>query len=464
MNTHKIICDDCIKQLKQFEDNSIDSCVTDPPYGLDFMGKEWDTFNPLSFQQFTHQWGTELYRILKPGAHILVFGGTRTYHRMACGIEDAGFEVRDMIEWFYGGGFPKSLDVSKQLDKINGEERDVIGVRSEYAARACKSNFNQFSSIKPSKQGINTPEFQKHMGEITIPTSEQAIQWDGWGTGLKPAHEPILLARKPISEHNIAGNVVKWGTGGINIDKCRICTNENTGRKCGKMQFLNMMENDGDLITTKHQQGRFPANLILGCCCEEDELVEGIVNSGGGEKTIMEGITSIKHHGKAFNYGDEKGIEKCVIHTNPNCMCEIIDEVSGDAKSGASRFFYQPKASASERWFYCKLCERAYQIKNRDKHIHNAPTETRYNHLEFHPTQKPTQLIQYLIRLITPPNGTILDPFLGSGTALVAAEREKLNCTGIDNNQIYCNIANQRIKEELKQTNLFEGKSNIIIK
>ena len=445
MSTHRIICGDCIKQLTHLEGNSIDSCVTDPPYGLKFMGKDWDKFNALSFQQFTYQWGVELYRVLKPGAHILVFGSTRTYHRMACGIEDAGFEVRDMIEWIYGEGFPKSLDIPKAIDKINGYHRGKAGV------------------VLSDNNAMLNPNYERTAkGE---PISEEAIQWDGWGTALKPAHEPIVLARKPISENNITSNVLKHGTGGINIDGCRVDVFEEKDKMC---RGGTDSDNRGGFITTPkiqytcNQLGRFPANLILECCCEEDKLVEGKLQN--------------------------------VIHTNPNCVCKMLDAQSGilkstdkkphinksnfswknsskintsvfkgDGEGGASRFFYQAKASQKERWFYCTFCKQFDQIKNKDKHIHNAPSETRYKHLVFHPTQKPIQLIQYLIRLITPIQGTTIDPFLGSGTALIAAEREKVNCIGIDSNQAYCNIAHQRLKEELKQTNLLEEKSSITI-
>lgn len=618
-----------------------------------------ERYKSRKMQEWHYQWATELYRVMKPGAHILVFGGTRTYHRMACAVEDAGFEVRDMIEWVYGSGFPKSLDVSKSLDKRNGKEREVISKNPN--ARDTCGNINICK-----KNGSGT---------ITAPTTEEAIQWDGFGTGLKPAHEPILLARKPISERNIASNVLKWGTGGLNIDGCRI---GNEFRKSNVNDFTNIHSNkygSGAEIKTvgyKEIQGRFPSNLLLECCCECGELVEGEVNSGGGEKTIAEGITSINHPHRPFHYGDKNGNEKCLIHTNPNCVCRMLDEQSGETKStdsirhnnqsdisgkkgiygkfnnkatqgfldngGASRFFkiikvdqnnsficndgllisevekcgniltkemgggmlsgvireaerytqdtnqflcgkkktenfqkdmkstiltlirqmtelktynvcreeninyyteesektirllmelntedardvknirfllnfksvlrelikdivsnvkirnyrsgerktestitntckniteniernksffYQPKASQAERWFYCTICKKAYPMKERDKHLHNAPEETKYKYLEFHPTQKPESLICYLMRLITPPNGTTIDPFLGSGTAIIAAEREGFNCVGIDSKPEYCEIALRRGKGELIQQKISGEPSTI---
>ena len=277
---HKIICGKSEEELKQFDDNFFDSCVTDPPYGLEFMGKDWDKFKDgkniaggtvstgkgsywkerpnipsfyqmdkkrfgkageegekdlklkknfkvlprffasdlFAFQEFTYQWAIELYRVMKPGAFILVFGGTRTYHRMACAIEDAGFEVRDMIEWFYGSGFPKSLDISKAIDKLKNAKRKVVGKGVSGKKNTHVSSLNM-SQVKDNTFG---DEY-----DITEPASPEAILWNDWGTSLKPAHEPILLARKPISEKNIASNVLKWGTGGLNIGDCRINHNEN---------------------------------------------------------------------------------------------------------------------------------------------------------------------------------------------------------------------------------------------
>ena len=972
---HKIICGKSEIELKQFEDNSFDSCVTDPPYNLTsitrprpdqtkngdygkevpfsrvqsrmsggFMGKEWDGTG-ISFKVELWQ---EVYRVLKPGAHILVFGGTRTYHRMACAVEDAGFEIRDMINWVYGclsedteiltingwehyhkniykdripiliydiqknifkweqperwqeyninkdtcyriqsnntgqlisrnhrclieregklifeeaenlselenmltlsndflelhkgqpkvllpkmqwllqgagmeevggsgfseikssreqnkerkqrrkesrleGGrnlfqeerklrkiqnkicslssivysygeegwlcngapiingkevrkmfkedrsstpqrpqpreqqnrefdiiqdkqgtqnlrgiriekakvtkevysglvfcptvstgcfvtrrngkifitgnsdFPKSLNISKQLDKMAGVEPEVISENPN--ARDTCGNINICK-----KNG---------RGTITAPTSEQAIQWDGWGTGLKPAHEPILLARKPISERNIVSNVLKWGVGGINVDGCRINHNENLKEQVRGEPLLEWKSAPAGKIFIPNQQGRFPANLILECCCEEGKIMEekiksaGWRDSDGGDSSLFG--TGIENYHGSIHYADKEGNEKC-LHTNPNCVCKMLDEQSGflhpsankeltkrgktdngifgngnitrphringvvDYKGGgASRFFkiikvdqdnsfiydvdilinevekcgnilenqkgdgmlngvrkeveryiqnveqflcgkksmenfqrdtksiistliklmielktynvcreetinycmgesekaikllmglntedakdvknirfllnfknvlrelirdiasnvkgrnykngeirtenttmnicknitenieqnksffYQAKASQKERWFYCMICKQAYPMKERDKHIHNVPEKEKYKYLEFHPTQKPLQLIQYLIRLITPPNGITLDPFSGSGTTLIAAEREGFNAIGIDSKLEYCLISYQRLKNEIEQpqTELTKKQSTI---
>ena len=423
--------------------------------------------------------------MLKPGAHILAFGGTRTYHRMVCAVEDAGFTVIDMVEWIYGSGFPKSLDISKQLDKAAGVEPEVIG-KNPNASDTC-GNINICK-----KNGSRT---------ITVPSTEEAIQYNGFGSALKPSHEPILLARKPISERNIAANVLRYGTGGINIAGCRIGYKSEADRIGGqsernstsKGQFALFTEDDNfDRSDRNNIRGRFPSNLLLECCCEDDELVGG----GMGEPKI--GAKPRSNVGFKLTEGNRDRSElivdyndKGVIHTNPNCVCRMLDEQSGECasgysnnnaeigeeglitpirrgklisrndKGGASRFFYQPKASQNERWFYCTICKKAYPMKERDKHTHNAPEETKYKYLEFHPTQKPESLLCYLMRLITPPNGTTIDPFLGSGTAIIAAEREGFNCVGIDSKPEYCEMAFRRGKSGLIQQKITGTPSTI---
>ena len=287
---HKIICGDCIEAMKELEDNSIDSCVTDPPYGLEFMGKEWDKLwakrdgliqnlpdrnygtNPYlqakvnkyvagnEAQEWHYQWATELYRVMKLGAYILVFGGTRTYHRMACAVEDAGFEIKDMIEWIFGSGFPKSLNISLAIDK-------KLGLQGQRGLGAFNIAGMSAQQIQKAKLYMRTKEDNAKMPAYNEPKSPEAQKWQGWGTGLKPAHEPILLARKPISEHNIAQNVLEWGTGGLNIDGCRVSTDKERRMcgmtdKCGISSFVL-----GGRSETYTSKGRFPANVILECCC-----------------------------------------------------------------------------------------------------------------------------------------------------------------------------------------------------
>ena len=205
-----ILHGDCLDRLKELGDNSVDACVTDPPYGLKFMGKKWDYEVPS-----VEMW-TEVLRVLKPGGHLLSFGGTRTYHRMVVAIEDAGFEIRDQIQWIYATGFPKSHDVSKGIDKMHGAEREVIGSR-KLTGKARVLKGNNFDGDYDGKE--LTTEYIE-----TAPATPDAIKWQGWGTSLKPSNEPICLARKPLSEKTVALNVLKWGTGAINIDASRIGT------------------------------------------------------------------------------------------------------------------------------------------------------------------------------------------------------------------------------------------------
>ena len=242
-----LILGDCLEQMKTLANNSVDSIVSDPPYGIRFLSKKWDHSVPS-----VEVW-TEAMRVLKPGGHALIACGTRTQHRMVCNIEDAGFEIRDVVSWIYGSGFPKSLNISKAIDKAAGAEREVVG-QSEYVSRASKS--------QPYKQGEQGGTDQRN---ITAPATEAAKQWDGWGTALKPACEFFTLCRKPLSEKTIAANVLKWGTGGINVDGCRVEASEGRPLILSKAEDstgilgdgLNGSESGG--VTT---QGRFPANLI----------------------------------------------------------------------------------------------------------------------------------------------------------------------------------------------------------
>lgn len=536
---HKIICGKSEIELKQFEDNTFDSCVTDPPYNLTsmtrprpdqtktgdygkevlfsrvqsrmnggFMGKEWDGTG-ISFN--VKLW-EEVYRVMKPGSHILVAGIARTHHRLWTTIEDAGFNIIDGVYHIFGSGFPKNTDISKQIDKMKGKEREVIGIKQGHEEFANRGNLSSVQSLKGTlgnkggfaRPWMDSPEKVERYHQLTAPTSEEAIQYDGFGTALKPAVEIWCLARKPISERNIASNVLKWGCGGINVGKCRIShlNKEDYLESTNKNRHKDFNSNNGVRVPTKGiyhgdfrepvnyeaQQGRYPANLILECCCEDDELVEGEI----GKVKVSE---AKRTHGEWLEKSGFGGItkrttfmDKAPTHTNPNCVCRMLDEQSGESKStdsvrhnnqseisgikgiygkyndrdttgfndkgGCSRFFYQAKASQKERWFYCTICKEAYPMKERDKHIHAAPEKEKYKYLEFHPTAKPEKLIEYLMRLITPPNGNVLDPFLGSGTGLIAAEREGFNATGIDSKREYCKIAERRIKSGMRQLRL----------
>lgn len=412
-------------------DNSVDAVVTDPPYETNFMGKKWDA-SGIAYSQAVWR---EVMRVLKPGGHLLAFGGNRTYHRLACAIEDSGFEVRDCIYWVYGSGFPKSHDISKAIDKTNGrrfEDRFALGRHIRERREACGVTRQQvndwlgattkaehFESDSPGfarvptladwhiLQGrlglsdewtalverleaerevvgqrpynvpanhLNSSNFAEGaQGRVTLnitaPATDEARQWEGWGTALKPAVEPCVLCRKPLSEKTIAANVLRWGTGAINVDGCRVGTggeeplfSSTVKRKGG---ILNKTPELRDEWRTT--AGRFPANLIHDGSEPVLELFPVTANYPGGDRS-------------------------------------------------AARFFYCAKASSSER-----------------------------GEGNSHPTVKPLSLMRYLCRLITPPGGTVLDPFGGSGTTALAAREEGFSSILIEQEESYCQIITARL-------------------
>jgi DNA modification methylase len=377
----KLLLGDCLDKLKELEDNSVDSIVTDPPYGLAFMGKHWDYDVP------SQQIWEECMRVLKPGGHLLSFAGSRTYHRMAVRIEDAGFEIRDQIMWVYGSGFPKSLNLGKAVDKLQGNEREVVGTKGlhKYTPKGMNHTVNYRSQ-----------DFDK-ANELTKGTSD----WEGWGTALKPAHEPIVMARKPLSEKTVGNNVLEWGTGGINIDGCRVGVeptdpnhrhNPSMGNK-GKNSIFGVGGHSGNLQV----EGRFPANIIFDE--EAGKLLDeqtGVLSNAGSPKKTDSSKTSI------FGAG-------------------LPGKIYSDI-GGASRFFYCPKTSKSDR-----------------------------SEGNNHPTVKPTDLMAYLIRLVTPKGGVVLDPFMGSGSTGKAAVREGMNFIGIERETEYFEIAKSRIEYEINK-------------
>jgi DNA modification methylase len=376
---------DCLDVMRTLPDASVDAVVTDPPYGLSFMGKRWDYDVPS-----VEVWA-ECLRVLKPGGHLLAFAGTRTQHRMAVRIEDAGFEIRDLIMWCYGSGFPKSLDVSKAIDKAAGAERKVIG-RAE-------------SWNRPDSEAGHTARMNVSPGEydITAPATPEAQQWAGWGTALKPALEPITLARKPL-EGTVAANVLAHGTGGLNIDGCRVEHVTVEGGNLALNPHLRAHINGGNggniiahederRVVTPHASGRWPANLIHD---GSDEVVRLFpeTTSGGGPKPGTPRT-------QASTYS------KPTISESP---------AYGINSGSAARFFYTAKASRDDR----------------------SDGNT-------HPTVKPTDLMRYLCRLVTPPGGTVLDPFMGSGSTGKAAMLEGFEFIGIEREPQYFAIAEQRI-------------------
>lgn len=365
--------------LPTLPNNSIDAIVTDPPYELGFMGKSWDS---TGIAYNVALW-KECLRVLKPGGHILAFSGSRTYHRMTCAIEDAGFNVRDQMMWVYGSGFPKSLNIGKALDKVAGIERKVIGQ---------KQPCGMFSPDVPHFGSASDVIETYKTSPITAPATEAAKHWDGWGTALKPAHEPICLARKPI-EGTVADNVLKWGVGGLNIVGCRVPHDEDLSVERSPKEMDTNGQGWGFKSVSSGNQGRWPANLI--------------------------------HDGSQ----------------------EVLELFPGLADASAARFFYCPKASKADRNEGCEKMEgKTFSMSGRDSDAAGDIGLNRAVHRKnFHPTVKPTGLMRYLCRLITPPNGTVLDPFNGSGSTGKAAVLEGFNYVGIELNPDYVAIAEARI-------------------
>jgi len=417
--SHQILLGDCRDRLKELPDNSIDSIVTDPPYELGFMGKSWDA-SGVAYDVTVWQ---ECLRVLKPGGHLLSFGGSRTYHRMACAIEDAGFQIRDQIMWVYGSGFPKSHNISKAIDKAAGAEREVIGQKLH--ARKGVASAEERTVIGAGAFG------EARMGDITAPATAQAKEWDGWGTALKPAHEPIVLARKPI-DGTVANNVLTYGVGGINIDGTRVGMSEDDFNKLsagvdairkrgGVMD--NSWKNSSNLsgANPANENGRFPANFIHD---GSDEVLELFPETKGGTWNTTKGARHFNNDGEPTAYATSKS----------------------DASTGsAARFFYCAKASKKDR----NEGLDGFSDKPRPtmgNGIGGQPNQQIANNKNHHPTVKPTELMRYLCRLITPPNGTVLDPFTGSGSTGKAAVLEGFSFIGVEQSEEYIAIAEARIQ------------------
>jgi len=380
MKQVKLMQGDNILSLKKLPDNSIDSVVTDGPYGLSFMNKKWDYDVPS-----VELW-KEIWRVLKPGGHVLSFGGTRTFHRMVVNIEDAGFEIRDQIMWIYGSGFPKSHNIGKSYDKKMGNEREEW-LDDKKTQPNIRGNGDQLM-ISSSNVEVKDREPIKH--------SKGLSQWEGWGTAVKPAVEPICVARKPLSEKTIVDNVIRWGVGGINIDGCRVKIDGEDDRSAGIRTG-----NFGDTELTPggngtepyipNEEGRFPANIIF------DETA-----------------------------------------------AEMLDEQSD---SNTSRFFYIPKVSKKERNMGLDLFEDKI-IEGRDENqdeLNVAYKKRPTPQKNIHATVKPINLMIYLCRLVTPPGGIVLDPFMGSGSTGISACLEGFRFVGMELDEEYFKIAKARI-------------------
>jgi len=431
--------------LKTLPDNSVDSIVTDPPYGLSFMGKKWDYDVPS-----TELWA-ECLRVLKPGGYLLAFAGTRTQHRMAVRIEDAGFEIRDMIAWVYGSGFPKSLNISKTLDKMVSSSLEVSSKKTD--------NADELNEQRKSSQSWDNNEYGGGNAKCPICNkwfisgspctcpkekkeykTDEAKKWEGWGTALKPALEPITVARKPISEKNIAENVLKWGTGGINIDGCRVGTELIEQGREGRQVADSTSYHNGLQPTNKTTAtGRFPANLIHD---GSDEVVGLFPNTKSGKMT--------SEH-KRHTDGSPNGIYGRFDENHP------LAETYGDQGS-AARFFYCAKASKSERNKGLEGFE-VVEVRGGGGRVADGYDESTQHLKEaarkygavktakqnIHPTVKPVALMRYLVKMVTPVGGTVLDPFNGSGTTGIAAKLENFDYIGIEREEEYVKISEARI-------------------
>ena len=361
---------DCIEQMQKLIDEGVqvESVVTDPPYELGFMGKSWDA-SGIAFDKKTWELA---FQLLKPGGYLLAFSASRNYHRMAVAVEDAGFEIRDQIMWIYGSGFPKSLNIGKAVDKELGNKRTDLG-----------SNPNQ---------RLNTPE--NDIYEAGIRGKEARItkgntEWEGWGTALKPAHEPIVMARKPL-EGTVVDNVLEHGVGGINIDECRVGLSEGDDPRLG---------GKGSWKTDK---------------MAKDVYVGGYAGKETGSSELGRFPSNVMHDG--------------------------LDEEW-------ARFFYCPKTAKSERnQGLVEFDDKQYSHDGRKKSIENPYQRNKSISKNSHPTVKPVELMKYLCRLVTPKGGTVLDPFMGSGSTGMAAKDEGFDFIGIEREKEYFEISEQRIK------------------
>ena len=430
----------CLEVLKMMIEDEVfvDSIVTDPPYELGFMGRSWDSTG-IAFQKETWEL---CFKVLKPGGHLLAFSGSRTYHRMAVAIEDAGFEIRDQVMWLYGSGFPKSMNIGKALDNKLGNERIKTGEKKTHSNKGIKQS-EQRTAIGAGAFGQEVEE------EVTVGTTE----WEGWGTALKPAHEPLVLARKPLSEKSVVDNVLKHRTGGINIDECRVEGNtENVERK--KVVRKSRDENgvwtnnnsgmkaEGSEYADADPRGRFPSNVMHdGSDVVKDIFpnTKGFVSNGDAKvgETSKGAIPPLRR-GNATSYGDD---------------------------GSASRYFYCAKTSKAERNqgldnFPIKQTQGGGGgIGNYKDDVNSASGKfgsEKAPSKNTHPTVKPIKLMKYLCRLITPKGGTVLDPFMGSGSTGMAAKEENFEFVGIEKEEQYFNIASARI-ESVDTKSTLEG-------
>ena len=400
VNTNTIHTGDAFDVLPDLPDESIHAVVTDPPYGLAFMGRDWDDFEPREYQEWCEEWAREVKRVLKPGGHLLAFSGNRTHHRLFTGVEDAGFEIRDTLTWHYGSGFPKASDVSKTIDKRADAEREVV---DSYELTG------QAKSLKGGNYGTNDAEDTAERHEITEPATDAARKWHGWKTGLKPATEFVVMARKPYDGATV-DSVLENGTGALNIGECRVGLsddddpNQTATRDESRSGELYVGGDDGtehgdEVTTSVTDEGRYPANLVF------DETAADALDAEVGESwNRASEPRDANNEGQATYSSDNFGQQ-----TGP----EYEDY------GGPSRYFYTSKASRSER--------------TNDGAIEND-----------HPTVKPRDLMGWLIKLVTRENQIVLDPFAGSGTTCLAAKGLNRRFVGIERQEKWADVARVR--------------------
>ena len=520
----RLLLGDCLERMKELPDNSVDSIVTDPPYGLSFMGKKWDYDVPS-----VDIW-REALRVLKPGGHLLSFAGSRTYHRMTVNIEDAGFEIRDQIMWVYGSGFPKSLNIGKAVDKLQGNEREVIGTE--------RIDVGMQSGSMHSGRSVNVIEREKTKG---------TTDWEGWGTALKPAHEPICVARKPLGEATVASNVLKWGTGGINIDGCRVGTSDkpkgsgNAEKNSSTPLKRGIKIGNGGNITP--DAGRFPANFIHDGSEEVTDLFPETKsgahkagqprNAESKSSYILPGVTTYNDDGssgsaarffycaKASKADRDEGLHGTLTVKYTGGICEentvavqllekvisdsgllsfsigesggsitaqcqqdslstILTEINriiglriyssltlsltSDSTEGASLEMESGGSLAESvtdlrRWLLTitngqmELARGASRVVSEMLSLISVE-ESWKERGNIHSTVKPTALMRYLCKLVTPKGGTVLDPFMGSGSTGKAAKLEGFDFVGIEMDAEYMKIAEARIGNAIVKSTL----------
>jgi site-specific DNA-methyltransferase (adenine-specific) len=456
MSKWQVINGDNSEVLKTYPDNYFDCVVTDPPYGISFLGKDWDSkkatettsklsqlhnlpsgmkhtglADDLEFQKWMSNVFSECLRVLKPGGHLLAFSAARTYHHMAMAAQFAGFEIRDQIMWIYGSGFPKSQDVGKSIERTEKKRADnALGIKRSKIESGPKTNCPKCNKTLNGTNQNTCEESQCDLRDALAPADNE---WSGWGTALKPAHEPIVMARKPISEKNIALNCQKHGTGAINIDATRV-GDEKITTIGGWTE-----EHDWESRTTYNKinethVGRFPANVIHD---GSDEVVSLFPHSISGARKSTHKLKGLDTGEQRAVFGDDAISGKYNVQPFTDAQAD---------EGSAARFFYCPKVSRKERHTGFDLSTIPTDPSGKfDDGGYSQKQETLKAAGNNHPTVKPIELMKYLIKLVTPPNGHILDPFNGSGSTGCAAVELGFDYTGIELDPHYVEIAVKRI-------------------